>query len=179
MISQTLTSEYMSHDLYQVRDKSSAAQFITALFFIISGFIIAASSFAVTDYGIMFRLFMMTMGSVIAVYGLVLCFKGSDENVVYPIQDSVEEHHLYFDKAQKKTLMSIINVDGIPDCIKPTSSYSGIVRLDIYLSEDCKFATLQLMQYKSGFFCPLTNIHYYSDGDAKRISDLLELYNKD
>ena len=83
MISQALTSEYMSHDLYQVRDKSSAAQFITALFFIISGFIIAASSFAVTDYGIMFRLFMMTMGSVIAVYGLVLCFKGSDENVVY------------------------------------------------------------------------------------------------
>ena len=145
MISQTLTSEYMSHDLYQVRDKSSAAQFITALFFIISGFIIAASSFAVTDYGIMFRLFMMTMGSVIAVYGLVLCFKGSDENVVYPIQDSVEEHHLYFDKAQKKTLMSIINVDGIPDCIKPTSSYSGIVCSFRYLSvrglQICHLAT--------------------------------------
>lgn len=179
MISQALTSEYISHDLSHSDKKVSVLHFLTALFFMVSGIIISISSFALTDYRVSFRLFMMVIGVMTAVYGLVLCFKDSTEDVAYPVEESVEEHHLYFDKRQKKTLISIINVDGVPDCIKPVSSYNGIVRLDIFLSENCKFATLQLSQYRAGFFQPLTDVHYYSGNEAKRISELLELYNKD
>ena len=155
------------------------AHCITAILCIILGVAISSSSFALLDYRAGIRMLVVFAGIGTSIFGLVLCFKESVNNLTYPIEDTVEEHHLYFDKKQKKTLMAIINADGIPYCIKPIKSYKDVVKLDIHLSEDCKFATLQLSQYKSGYFQPLTDVHYYSGKDAKRISELLELYNKD
>jgi hypothetical protein len=179
MFTPILTFGRVSNKVTQPFQKIDLHHCITAVIFILLGVIISGSSFAFNNYQTSIRILIMTTGIGISIFGLVLCFKESVYNISYPLQDSVEEHHLYFDKKQKKTLTSIINVDGIPDCIKPTKSYRDVVRLDIFISEDCHFATLQLSQYKAGFFYPLTDVHYYSGADAKRISNLLDSYNKE
>lgn len=179
MFTPILTFGRMSNKTISPFKKMDLRHCITAIIFILLGVIISSSSFIFNSYQASIRILIMTFGIGISIFGLVLCFKESVYNISYPVQDSVEEHHLYFDKKQKKTLTSIINADGIPDCIKPTKSYRDVVRLDIFLSEDCHFATLQLSQYKAGFFYPLTDVHYYSGADAKRISILLDSYNKE
>lgn len=179
MFTPILTFGRMTHKTTNAFHQMDLRHCIIAIIFILLGVIISGSSFIFNSYQPIIRILIMTAGIGISIFGLVLCFKESIYNISYPLQDSIEEHHLYFDKKQKKTLTSIINVGGIPDCIIPTKSYRDVVRLDIFISEDCHFATLQLSQYKAGFFYPLTDVHYYSGADAKRISILLDSYNKE
>ena len=122
-------------------------------------------------------LMLMALGVGASVYGLYRYLSGSAENVNRPTGNAFEEHHLYFGRYRKETLRSIINADGIPDCIKPTGKYDGVIRLDIVLSIGDCFAGLQLMEYEPDGFQPVTEMHYHTGTEVERIKGLLESYH--
>ena len=48
------------------------------------------------------------------------------------------------------------------------------VRLDILMSEDKKFARLQLLKYENYIFHPATEVYYYPEAEARRIHALMK-----
>ena len=53
------------------------------------------------------------------------------------------------------------------------SEGSGNVRLDVILSQDNKFAAVQLFQFVPYTYTPVTSVHYYTGNDAATISAFL------
>lgn len=118
----------------------------------------------------------ISAGSAVIIYGIFRSFRKGTNDIRYPIEKAVEEHHLYLDKKEQKKLMASIRKGKVPERLTPCHPEHGIVRLDIILSEDCHFATLQLKDVKRHF--PITSRYYFSDNDAKKVSALLDTYNK-
>ena len=50
---------------------------------------------------------------------------------------------------------------------------SGNVRMDIILSQDNKFAAVQLFQFVPYTYTPVTSVHYYTGNDAATVSAFL------
>lgn len=159
-----------------ISQKTDVYNLIISLSVITFGILLFVYSFTLKNQSMKACLALMAIGFGISVYGLFHCLSGSTKTVYAPTGSAIKEHYLYFDHCQKETLKSIINADGIPDCIKPSSSYDGMIRLDIVISNDNKFAGLQLMEYESYTFQPITDMHYYTDAEAERINDLLSTY---
>lgn len=160
-----------------ITQRTDISNLIVSLSVATVGIILSMYSFTIKDQHLTACLAIMLTGFGMAVYGLFHCLSGSTKTVYEPTGSAIKEHHLYFNRDQKETLRSIINVEGIPDCIKPSSSYDGIIRLDIVISDDNNFAGLQLMEYESYTFQPVTDMHYYAGSEAERINNLLSNYN--
>lgn len=168
------TISLTNHNISQQTDVSNL---IVSLSVITLGIILAMFSFTLKDRHMTACLMIMTFGFGLAIYGLFHCLTGSVQAVYEPTGSVIKEHHLYFNRNQKETLRSIINVDGIPDCIKPSSGSDGIIRLDIVISDDNNFAGLQLMEYEAYTFQPVTDMHYYAGDEAGRVNELVATYN--
>lgn len=168
--STSLTNDYISQKT-EVLDRIISLSVVTFGVFLFMG------SFTLKGHYMTVCLMLMALGVGASVYGLFRYLSGSAENVNRPTGNAIEEHHLYFGRYRKETLRSIINADGIPDCVKPTGKYDGVIRLDIVLSEGDCFAGLQLMEYESDGFQPVTEMHYHTGSEVERIKGLLESYN--
>lgn len=162
---------------YNISQRTDIYNLVISLLIITFGIIVFMFSFTMKNQYITVCLALMIAGFGISVYGLFQCLSKSTKAVYTPTGSAIKEHHLYFDCFQRETLMSIINADGIPDCIKPLRANDGILRLDIIISKDNHFAGLQLMEYESYMFQPITGIHYYSGTEAERIGNFLFKYN--
>lgn len=53
------------------------------------------------------------------------------------------------------------------------SEGSGNVRMDVILSQDNKFAAVQLFQFVPYTYTPVTSVHYYTGNDAATVSAFL------
>ena len=53
------------------------------------------------------------------------------------------------------------------------SENSGNIRLDIILSEDKKFASVQLIQFDPYTYNPLTSVQYFTNGEAASVAAFL------
>lgn len=162
---------------YNISQKENVSDFIIPLSVITLGIILFVYSFMIKDKNMAASLTLMVAGTGISVYGLFQCLSQSAKAMYETTGGALKEYHLYFSHYQKETLMSIINVDGIPDCIKPSNTNDGILRLDIVISNDNNFAGIQLMEYKARTFQPVTEMHYHAGSDAERLNDLLLHYN--
>lgn len=172
-ISNTTTISLTNDNISQ---KADVSNFIISLSVVTLGILLFMYSFTLKNHYMTACLMLMTVGVGVSVYGLFRCLSASTRNVYEPTGSSIREHHLYFDRHRKETLQSIINADGIPDCIKPSGKYDGVIRLDIVLSDDNYFAGLQLMEYEAYTFRPVTDMHYYTGAEAERIKNLLDNY---
>ena len=54
------------------------------------------------------------------------------------------------------------------------SSGSGNVRMDVMISQDNKFAAVQLYQFVPYTYTPVTSVRYYTGSDAVAVSTFLE-----
>ena len=104
-----------------------------------------------TDSNILSLVFMACGGSM-AIYGMIR-ITGS----------TIKEYHLYYSPEYFDTLQHVIEANGVPECIPVAPVDNTTVRLDILMSEDKKFARLQLLKYENYIFHPATEVYYYPD----------------
>ena len=74
---------------------------------------------------------------------------------------------------------NIIGANGVPECIPVSQADNTTVRLDILMSEDKKFARLQLLKYENYIFHPATDMFFYSTPEAGRIHELITNHRKE
>ena len=53
------------------------------------------------------------------------------------------------------------------------SESSGNIRMDVILSEDKKFAAVQLFQFVPYTYNPITSVQYFTNGEASAVAAFL------
>ena len=100
-------------------------------------------------------------------------FWKSKEMVYLPTGSVTKERSMFFDLKHIGELTEMIE-RGNPDCeagIKSESS--GNVRMDIMISQDNKFAALQLFQFVPYTYTPVTSVRYFTGSEAAAVSAFL------
>ena len=129
--------------------------------------------------GLLISLAMMVAGLLIFVSIFEMYDKSSTismevEGMVYlPTGSVTKERSMFFDLKHIGELTEMIE-RGNPDCeagIKSESS--GNVRMDIMISQDNKFAALQLFQFVPYTYTPVTSVRYFTGSDAAAVSAFL------
>ena len=103
----------------------------------------------------------------------------SSRTVYAPTGSTIKEYHLYYSPEHFDTLQHIIGANGVPECIPVSQADNTTVRLDILMSEDKKFARLQLLKYENYIFHPATDMFFYSTPEAGRIHELITNHRKE
>ncbi len=114
---------------------------------------------------------LMVVGTGLLLTAIFRFFWKSKHLVYIPTGSTVSSRSIYFDSSFQSYLVHAVNRGELhPD---PTlrSSVSGSVRLDLLMSEDGSFGAVQLFEYVSYTYKPLTSIVYLSGeqvAEAKR-----------
>lgn len=112
---------------------------------------------------------LMVLGTglfLLGTFGLVWKSKA----VVYvPTGSVTREHTLLFNLKYKDELVYLVNLGSFPQEISIRSEAGGVIRMDLLLSKDRKFAAVQLFQFTDYTYQPLTGIRYFADGEAEAV----------
>ena len=130
-----------------------------------------------TDSNIL-SLVLMVCGGSMAIYGMIRILSHASRTVYAPTGSTIKEYHLYYSPEHFDTLQHIIGANGVPECIPVSQADNTTVRLDILMSEDKKFARLQLLKYENYIFHPATDMFFYSTPEAGRIHELITNHRK-
>ena len=131
-----------------------------------------------TDSNIL-SLVLMVCGGSMAIYGMIRILSHASRTVYAPTGSTIKEYHLYYSPEHFDTLQHIIGANGVPECIPVSQADNTTVRLDILMSEDKKFARLQLLKYENYIFHPATDMFFYSTPEAGRIHELITNHRKE
>ena len=131
-----------------------------------------------TDSNIL-SLVLMVCGGSMAIYGMIRILSHASRTVYAPTGSTIKEYHLYYSPEHFDTLQHIIGANGVPECIPVSQAGNTTVRLDILMSEDKKFARLQLLKYENYIFHPATDMFFYSTPEAGRIHELITNHRKE
>ena len=117
---------------------------------------------------------------ILIVIGVFIRILSHASRTVYaPTGSTIKEYHLYYSPEHFDTLQHIIDANGVPECIPVSQADNTTVRLDILMSEDKKFARLQLLKYENYIFHPATDMFFYSTPEAGRIHELITNHRKE
>lgn len=159
-----------SQDIIKVLDKKNI--FISVLSIIIGGAIFA-TTFTIQDKDSMLPLILMTVGCIIALYGIFRCLGKAYKNVYQLTGSSIKEYTLYFEEKHLKALQDGINTLDFSSEVKPLKDNNATVRLDILMSDDQQFAQLQLMKYENYVFHTATDIYCFHSPEVVKVIELM------
>ena len=74
-------------------------------------------------------------------------------------------------------LVDIVNSGSFSANSDIKSETSGNIRMDVILSEDKKFAAVQLFQFVPYTYQPITSVHYFTNEDASAVVAFLSKSN--
>ena len=104
---------------------------------------------------------LMVLGTAFFLLGIFRLFWKSKEVVYIPTGSITKERSVFFDLKHMGKLKEMIEKGqlSIEEGVK--SEGSGNVRLDVILSQDNKFAAVQLFQFVPYTYTPVTSVNYY------------------
>lgn len=115
----------------------------------------------------------MVLGTAFFLLGIFRLFWKSKEVVYIPTGSVTKERSVFFDLKHMGKLKEMIEKGQLSTEDGVKSEGSGNVRLDVILSQDNKFAAVQLFQFVPYTYTPVTSVHYYTGNDAATISAFL------
>ena len=118
-----------------------------------------------------------TMTSIFVTFvllGVFRLFWKSKEVVCLPTGSVTKERSVFFDLKYLGKLTDMIENEQLNGETEIKSSGSGNVRMDVMISQDNKFAAVQLYQFVPYTYTPVTSVRYYTGSDAVAVSTFLE-----
>ena len=135
--------------------------------------------------GVLFSSFMllvgilalMVFGTGLFLVGIFRLFWKSKEVVYLPTGSIAKERSVFFDLKHMDKLVDIVNSGSFSANSDIKSETSGNIRMDVILSEDKKFAAVQLFQFVPYTYQPITSVHYFTNEDASAVVAFLSKSN--
>ena len=144
MATQTIDATLFASSHPDIVKRTSVSGLIFSVAMLLVGVFIFASIFEMSDKSSTLSMALMVLGTAFVLLGVFRLFWKSKE-VVYLPTGSVTK-----------------------------SSGSGNVRMDVMISQDNKFAAVQLYQFVPYTYTPVTSVRYYTGSDAVAVSTFLE-----
>ena len=169
MATQTIDATLFASSHPDIAKRTSVSGLIISVGMMLVGILIFASIFEMSDKSSTLSMGLMVLGTALILLGVFRLFWKSKEIVYLPTGSVAKERSLFFDLKHIGKLESG-KLDGEAGV---KSESSGNVRLDVMISQDNKFAALQLFQFVPYTYTPVTSVCYFTGNEAAAVSAFL------
>ena len=170
MATQTIDATLFASSHPDIVKRTSVSGLIFSVAMLLVGVFIFASIFEVSDKSSTLSMALMVLGTAFVLLGVFRLFWKSKEVVYLPTGSVTKERSVFFDLKYLGKLTDMIENEQLNGETEIKSSGSGNVRI----SQDNKFAAVQLYQFVPYTYTPVTSVRYYTGSDAVAVSTFLE-----
>lgn len=173
MATQTIDATLFASSHPDIAKRTSVSGIIISLAMLAIGIFAFVSVFGMNDKSSGASMALMVAGTALILFGIFRMFWKSKEMVYLPTGSVTRERSLFFDSKHMDKLAEMLEKGQLDaqDSIK--SAPSGNVRLDVMMSQDHKFAAVQLFQFIPYTYTPVTTVRYFTGGEAAAFSAFL------
>ena len=143
-----------------IAKRTSVSGLIFSGFMLLIGVLAFISTFEMEDRSSTLSMGLMVLGSGLFLIGIFRLFWKSKEVVYLPTGSIAKEQSIFFDLKYMDQLKEIVKSGTFSADTNLKGGTSGNLRMDIILSEDKKFAAVQLFQFVPYTYNPITSVQY-------------------
>lgn len=156
-----------------IAKRTSVSGLIFSGLMLLIGVLAFVSTFEMEDRSSTLSMGLMVLGTGLFLIGVFRLFWKSKEVVYLPTGSVAKEQSLFFDLKYMDQLKDIVKSGSFPADTNLKGGASGNIRMDVILSEDKKFAAVQLFQFVPYTYNPITSVQYFTNGEASAVADFL------
>ena len=164
MATQTIDATIFASSHPDIVKRTSLSGVIFSGLILLVGVLAFVSTFEMEDRSI---------GSGMFLIGIFRLFWKSKEVVYLPTGSVAKEQSIFFDLKYMDQLKEMVKSGMFPVDTMLKSESSGNIRMDVILSEDKKFAAVQLFQFVPYTYNPITSVQYFTNGEASAVAAFL------
>lgn len=173
MSTQTIDATIFASSHPDIAKRTSISGLIVSCIMLIAGILAFVSTFEMQDRSSTLSMGLMVAGTAFFLIGIFRLFWKSKEIVYLPTGCVAREQSLFFDLKHLDGLTGMVKSGNFPVSEDIKGGTSGNLRLDVILSEDRKFAAVQLFQFVPYTYNPVTSVCYFTNGEAVSIAAFL------
>ena len=173
MATQTIDATLFASSHPDIAKRTSVSGLIISVGMMLVGILIFASIFEMSDKSSTLSMGLMVLGTAFVLLGVFRLFWKSNEVVYLPTGSATKERSVFFDLKYLGKLTDMIENEQLNGETEIKSSGSGYVRMDVMISQDNKFAALQMFQFVPYTYTPVTSVCYFTGNEAAAVSAFL------
>lgn len=173
MATQVIDATIFASSHPDIAKRTSISGLIISCVMLVAGILAFVSTFEMEDRSSTLSMGLMVLGTALFLIGVFRLFWKSKEIVYLPTGCVAREQSVFFDLKHLDGLTNMVKSGDFPVTTDMKGGTSGNLRLDILLSEDKKFAAVQLFQFVPYTYNPVTSVCYYTNGEAASIAGFL------
>lgn len=174
MANQTVQATIFTAMHPDIAKRTNVGSMFISLAMLVVGFAAFFSAFQLDDQSSSLSMLLMVLGTALLLMGIFRVFWKSKEMVYLPTGSATKEHSLYFDTRHAGDISELLKAGKFPVDNVIKSAHSGNVRLDVLLSQDSRFAAVQLFQFVPYTYDPVTPVYYFIGEQASALSAYLQ-----
>lgn len=152
----------------------STSNLVLSLSMLVGGMAAFIASFQMKDPSSTISMFLMVLGTALLLSGVFRLFWKSREMVYAPTGSVTKESTTYFDAKYQERLVTLLESGDFNSDMKIKGGNSGNLRLDVLISQDSKFAAVQLFQFIPYTYTPVTKVFYLTGAKAMELRTFLQ-----
>ena len=173
MATQTIDATIFASSHPDIAKRTSISGIVFSCIMLLIGILSFVSTFEWEDKSSTVSMILMVLGTGLFLIGIFRMFWKSKEVVYVPTGSVAKERSAFFDLKHMDKLKELVNSGNFSIDSEIKSETSGNLRMDIILSEDNKFAAVQLSQFVPYTYQPITTVHYFTNGEAATVAAFL------
>lgn len=173
MATQTIDATLFASSHPDIAKRTNVSGLILSVIMLLVGILIFASLFQMNDKSSTVSMALMVLGTAFLLLGVFRLFWKSKEIVYLPTGSVAKERSLFFDLKYLGKLTDMIERGQLNTETDVKSDASGNVRMDVMISQDNKFAAVQVFQFVPYTYTPVTTVRYFTGNDAAAVSSFL------
>lgn len=174
MATQTIDATLFASSHPDIVKRTSVSGLVFSVAMLLVGIFIFASIFKMSDRSSTLSMALMVLATAFVLLGVFRLFWKSKEVVYLPTGSVTKERSVFFDLKYLGRLTDMIENEQLNGETEMRGSGSGNVRMDVMISQDNKFAAVQLYQFVPYAYTPVTSVRYFTGSDAVAVSTFLE-----
>ncbi len=174
MSTQTIDAMTLASVHPDIVKRTSVSGLILSCIMVILGVFAFVSIFQLEDRSSSLSMALMVFGAALLIAGVVRLFWKSKHVVYLPTGSIAKEESLFFDLKDLNKLLEIVKSGSFTTDTVVKGDTSGNIRMDVILTEDTKFAAVQLFQFVPYTYNPVTSVCYYTDNEASELAAFLK-----
>ena len=157
MTTQAIDATIFASSHPDIAKRTSVSGLIFSCIMLLAGVIAFVSTFEMEDRSSTISMGLMVLGTALFL----------------PTGSVAKEQSIFFDLKHLDELTDMVKSGDFSMQSTAKGGTSGNLRLDVMLSEDKKFAAVQLFQFVPYTYNPVTSVRYFTNGEAASIAAFL------
>lgn len=173
MATQTIDVTIFASSHPDIAKRTSISGVLLSSIMLLMGVLAFASTFELEDKSSTVSMALMVLGTGLFLMGIFRLFWKSKEVVYLPTGSVARERSMFFDLKYMDALANMVNSGSFSANTDIKSEASGNIRMDIIITEDKRFAAVQLFQFVPYTYQPITSVQYFTNEQASAIAAFL------